>query len=561
MKTNKLKDNILDFLLAFIPMLLLFSWILFFWKITYSLHDDNYMISFASGKYLGHPDAHLIYIKYPLSYLLSYLYTAVPSIDWYGCMLITYNMISLFFITFYFIKKQNTLIKKIIVDVAIYIILLSGWFSELVSFTYTTTAALLGVAMLVIFTLSSNRFIEQLLTLFLAFICYNLRSEIFIMLLPFCGIIWLYKFLTSKRKEHLFFLISLFIIIGCSFTINTLAYSTKDWKDYLEYNENRTLVYDYYYDNGVFDYEQNKELYNKLNLTKTECEVMHNYDLSLYDSELYHIVEILPNHFKLNIPLLSKIKKGYTAITDFKTFMFISILLWTFAFLLVLRNKTKDILITMFGFILFDIILWSYLIFRGRLLSRVVCSMILVQLFSALLFIIMSTERKENILSVLSQKKKHCLLYITMLILAGLSLFDLQTIRMQWHKNNREASYQDITYIENYCNAHPENNYFIDPEAICERKDNFQLTFNNDYENYIILGDWFGNSPLYNQKLEAEGIKSVKEAVYSSSNSFVIVRSAKDATYIADASHSGATLKVIDTIKGGRNGFTVYKLN
>ena len=58
---NHVLENVIVVLL---PLAVFAIWVLTCWDLNYQVHDDRYMMEFVSGKFLGHSDAHLVYIKY-----------------------------------------------------------------------------------------------------------------------------------------------------------------------------------------------------------------------------------------------------------------------------------------------------------------------------------------------------------------------------------------------------------------------------------------------------------------------------------------------------------------
>ena len=53
----------------------------------YGMNDDLQIASVLSGAYSGTPDLHTVYLRAPLSFLLSLLYRILPMLPWFGIFL------------------------------------------------------------------------------------------------------------------------------------------------------------------------------------------------------------------------------------------------------------------------------------------------------------------------------------------------------------------------------------------------------------------------------------------------------------------------------------------
>ena len=65
-----------------------------------SSNDDVMLKSIASGNYTGKPDAHLIYIMYPLGLIFKALYSLGPGISWYDGFMVGLHLLCFFLITY-----------------------------------------------------------------------------------------------------------------------------------------------------------------------------------------------------------------------------------------------------------------------------------------------------------------------------------------------------------------------------------------------------------------------------------------------------------------------------
>ena len=89
----------LSWRLFFVAFLILFYGIEVLWiGPVDGINDDWGMYSTLSGAYLGYPDAHVLFFLYPLSFVLSRLYTLCSFLPWYGLFLHGVQILCLYMI-------------------------------------------------------------------------------------------------------------------------------------------------------------------------------------------------------------------------------------------------------------------------------------------------------------------------------------------------------------------------------------------------------------------------------------------------------------------------------
>ena len=93
-----------------------------------------------------------------------------------------------------------------------------------------------------------------------------------------------------------------------------------------------------------------------------------------------------------------------------------------------------------------------------------------------------------------------------------------------------------------------------------ECKYTFDYDNKNEYENFVSLGDWFGNSPIYKKKLQIENIDSVRQAVLENENVYVIGIVGKDLGFISGITDKDVTIESVDFLDGGMDDYVVYQV-
>lgn len=103
---------------------------------------------------------------------------------------------------------------------------------------------------------------------------------------------------------------------------------------------------------------------------------------------------------------------------------------------------------------------------------------------------------------------------------------------------------------------HPENFYFNDVTSLAMTTWNVHLWNPKQYRmNYMSLGDWMSFSPIWQEKLEQNGISSVREALYGQDNIYLISSFDRGTEYLTEL-YDGVTCEQVDTIRQ----FKVYRL-
>lgn len=556
----------INILVVLVPLLLFMIWVFTKWYITYQVHDDRYMMEFLSGKFLGYSDAHLVYIKYPLAFLIQCFYKLFPSHDWYAVVMVMTQFAMIGINTYYIVRKQDGIAKKILSQVIFYSLFLLCWLNEVTRFTYSTVAAFVGVTVIVVYVLGEDRIRDFALLLVLCFISFNMRTDLFLMVIPICGIIWIYKMIYQKenRKKQPVFLGCLVGVIAVSIGWNHLAYSSDGWSNYVKYNKARTEVYDYAYDD-LIDYDQNIEMYEGLGISREQCAVLKSYDLYLYDMELmdrmgdiasaYHNPRSVSNRIKNAISVV--IKDG---LLESKMMALVSFVCCGMALFCIIYYRDRKYAILAVTFACVHVILWFYLGYKDRILPRVSHSMLLMQIVTPLvcMYYVMIQNRAKEIKHNCTWRKAG---YIGLIaaILAVL-VYDVKLSSKLIWRNQVEAEYGDQYIIEEYCNSHSDNFYFLDVFSVVECKYVFDYNNPNIYENFLSLGDWFSNSPIYQSKLEKEGIESVRDAVLYGDNVYVIGIAGGNLDFIKGITDKKVDIIEVDYLDAGMDDYIVYQI-
>lgn len=507
-------------------MTFLFAMLLFT-PITYAINDDVAMKNIASGVISGTPDGHLIFIKYALGYIISVLYRLYDGIDWYGSFMIGVMLLC----TVMILKRFVCFLKKdfvfgITASATIFMIVI---YDNIVNFQFTVVAAIVAATALFLYNTidleKQNYQKEYLVILLLAWTAYCIRSRVFIMALPFAGVI----FFTSKDKlkNKLVFAVILLMGIFAIEGVETVAYDSKEWDDYLKFNEARSELYDYY---GIPSYEENEEFYKSINIKKHDVENLKEYRLyfvsdEVRDGKVNQVADYAKQQWEQQNTITEKMGKGLDLIierlreNEFGALFFITLFVLVLnLYDAVLCNKGTIGLSVIF--VAVEITLWIYLAFEGRLPERVIVSLLIIELFS--LMSIWYTKHNKFIDNYVGDKSKN-LFYVVMCL-----FIVMNGQRIEQRQNSYYNSNMQFEIVTDYFERNPENLYFIETCPIAKYTENYSFFNKNKIENFSTLGGWLAFSPLRKEGLENFKIENVARATVNNTNVFVVLETITD---------------------------------
>lgn len=523
------KKSIWEFLFCMMISVLLFAVIYKCMPIIFSTNDDRMIMEIVSGKFSGKPESYGIQMTFGLTWLMSRLYAIAGNLQWYVIILMSAQIFSFGTILYRLQSFQKNTVRKIEVIALAILVYLVLWSDVFTAMTYTSTAGFVGLAALFWYGSSKTNWKNLLMTAFLANLSFSIRPNIFYMLLPLAGIIYLWKIIWKEKKRKLtiwapFLMLSITAVL---FMTDACAYSVDGWKEFRTFFDQRTTIYDYYH---YLPYTENKELYDSCGITEEEF-----YMLKIYD---YTLLGDLPKEFfPKYIDAYQKYEKeqGITFFTkaldgvkDFSknvfsngygtanTILFIvSIVLLVYLFI----KKEWALFIYLAVQYLSVIVLWQYFTYWGRAIGRIQVTMSLL-LLSVILNVCMELHPIK-----LPELKWQCI--GKTMIFAVLLIFAAKTMKGTYYYNIQKVyEFQDIEEIRRFCSENPDNLYFMDIMTMVGLDG--QATIQNEGVekiSYHLLGDWLAYCPLYDKKLRDAGIDNVKEAVCSE-NAYTIILNA-----------------------------------
>lgn len=556
--TEKRKNMVWAVLCAAVYIVLLWNLIPF----VYGIIDDRSMMEIVSGQYLGHPDAHTIFSGYWYSLFLTGLYGLIPNMDWYAFSYLVLQGFCMSLVIYRLICREGIAWKKIAVTVAVYTFFLAFAAQALVQLTFTTTAAVLGITVIFWYMTAEKIRRRDIVLLFaLCFLTQQVRYDIFYMILPVCGVLWVFRFFEKEQKNiwHLLIPVCVLSVFGLGALGNIAGYGSQEWQAYKQYDQNRTAVYDFP-DHTLPVYEGAEDFYASIGIEKkSRARTLINYNYTADDRitpeffgeyiEAYD--RTFPTGISVKYRILQSVKEYGKGALNRRFYVQHVAALLLYGMLAVWYFAKKNWcfcgkIICVTGI---QMLLWIYLLYTGRIPERVIYSMNLMLMTTAIL-LWMEALRKARIF-------RHILragMVVVCAVLFAVAFFRVRELRQE----NLEMSHrnEDIETLKEYCMEHSENYYFNDVTSMAFTTYNVQLWRAKPYTmNYMSLGDWMSFSPVWREKLEQEGISSVKEALYERDNVYLICSFDKGLEYLT-LLYDNVTCTEVDKIPG----FTIYRL-
>lgn len=545
------------------------------------INDDWGMYSILSGAYTGIPDAHVMFFLYPLSWLLSKLYSLCSFIPWYGLFQHGVQIGSLFTVyrrTLRIRKKHDP--EKFLIPVACTTFLLLFFIINLNVLSeaqYTTTAGLAAAAALFCFITArtgqskSGFFRDNIPTFLLSWIAFSMRQNIFYLCLPMAGMLWLAKWILSRRNRHedtafklLGFALILGLGMGILWGINAAAYASPEWSDFRKINHYRERVGDFY---TWPEYEECKDDLNALGIDEESYLYRRSgapyigHDMTVSDWEDMH--RIARKYYLARTSLKDRLKRTVVGLVN--VFFYEDgmqpanllaglLLLLTPVYILFERNGQALFVYLMYLF--GRTVSWCYVLYEGRFPKRIVQPLI-----TADFLILFAILLAFNLLRPNSIRKSAAALAIVL----PLSVFSLHVTRVNVQENYR-VHRETWEGLKDYCFSHPDNFYIWTYnsgtlEHFCE------MSFAMDqgiYQNFLYTNWGVVCNPNTQKKLSDQGIGSFGQDLVDSNHVYFILQEAphnEEHPVILYFRHTfQAKLTVADTFTAGDTPYCVYQL-
>ena len=579
---KKIPSSLQEVLLFLILLTASYAILLLFIKPVDAINDDWGMYSILSGAYTGTPDAHVMFFLYPLSWLLSKLYSMWSFIPWYGLFQHAVQILCLFTVYRRILrisKRRNPQASLLPPALAAFLILFFIIdLNVLAEAQYTTTAGLAAAAALFCFITSrisqpnTGFFLDNIPTLLFAWVSFSMRQNIFYLMLPMAGMLWLSKWISAYKNKYegaaaklLGFALLLIAGMGLLWGANAAAYSAEEWSDFRKINHYRERVGDFY---GWPEYEECPEDLQALGLDEEAYMYRKHgaphigYGMSVSDWKQMH--DLAKRCYLARTSLSERLKN--IVVTAVNVFFYqegmqpanlLAGLLLLLTPVLIFLERNASALFVYLMYLFGRGVSWGYVLYEGRFPKRIIQPLITVD-FLILLGIILAFN-----LFPLEKRRQY---YVLLPLLLGLSLFSAYATCRDIAENYRvhEKTWREL---REYCSAHPDN-FYIWTYNSGTLEHFYETPFGRGqdaYQNFIYTNWGVICNPNTQKKLDAQGISSFGRDLVDSEHVYFILQEApynEEHPVIMYFRHTyQAGLTVTDTFTAGDTTYMVYQLH
>lgn len=611
----------------------------------YDLNDDVLIKDILSGVYSGTPDGHTMQLLYPLGALLALLYRGL-SIPVFGAFLLFCQFGSIWAVGYRSIvlvdeeraardgapfapgmcsaafaarlaepavcSAWNITAERLGVKGVLLLVEALFWFaamgSHLVYLQYTVTAGMLAGA--AIFWVVTAKGKERFWALLLYWLSFCLRPEMALLCLPLAGAgglcIWgREKQIFSKEslRHYLGLFAALVIGMGVFYGLDVLAYSDPNWKDFRQFFDERTILYDYHLD-FVEQYDENREAYEETGVSRTLQEMLKNYNFGAadeIDTQMLSSLAVQAKKTDAKESVLSQVKKAIWRLVH-ENWLSKSDLPWNVVWLAVVfawcscclqkgnrRYFWQPVFVVCVGGML-----WSYLLMQGRMVDRVTHPLYLAQILLAAglggtagnrqlkmrtaekcdavghtdaatgaAIVCSDAENSDVSRNVNTRSTGRIHTVMTAAVCGVILLLCILRVPGTWQGVAREQTHRETVNQTNedvfaYCEKHASTLFLEDVYSTVAYSEKIMLDRDKPF-NYDLLGGWLVKSPLTKQKLSAFGYASMGEAARSSEKVCLLADEGTDMSWLTEYLEERGEPGMLLRIGSAGEGVEVYQ--
>ncbi|MGN0412591.1 MAG: hypothetical protein ACI4FV_06090 [Lachnospiraceae bacterium] len=554
---NILNSDVKKKCIIFISLIIAGLWILLIYAktgIIFETNDDRYISEILSGTLTGSPEAHTTHVNYLLCLPLMLLYRITRSVAWYGWMLVLCQIFCYTVLCYLFLKKWGTF------SLLLYFGILFSGFYMTGLLQYTSTAALLAATGYACFYLIDDSrkslgvfFVSEMLAFFI-------RRQAMLMIQPL-GMLTLLglmlsdkmtfiskvndkteksrfdskkyfsrSFLTDYIRQCMIPVISLLLALVIGILGKYIGYHSADWKEYLRFNVAREEMFDYY---GTPDYASAKRILDRYQVSEAQYLSFCNFTIleeNLSADCLCELADLAKEQYvaergtsdlvHIKNCVVSSIR-GYLS-DEYWQISRITVVLWVLLVLSILCFRKFTFLFPAIGLFIGRTITWTYLLYRGRVLARVVMPMyvceiiLLIMMLGSILFYDRAATLSSDSDSSFSKKiarqsfiqahmptsMRLSVIKATMILLCILLFLfvSLKSGMMQYRyvkeQNQAQSVFvQSFPELQEYCLSHPENHYLIEAQSLGYYYGGAISPAMYQPRNSLVSGCWYFPSP------------------------------------------------------------------
>lgn len=514
--------------------------------------DDARLLYVYAGYASGNPTGVYLFSNSVFGWILSTLYTLIPTLNWYH---IYHLFVILFFLTVLGIAIHQVFNRISTISIFIHLITIILCFSNTILLMHFEQAATLtgcsGLILLIIHkhTYSIRSQMSLLVGIAILFIASYLQEKnafyviaCFALLITFYKIIKLQSDKTDQTKKATVNLVALIIgVFLCVLVLSALQTASRVgiyWEEYAEYNPYRISYWDY--DHTEFD--DDPELFLNAGWSKefsTLVDEMFFLDERFSAEGLSHIVDKFDrtsttrsgSFLYLTLSTLRQVfRTEPKTLTD--AFYIISVLVFFSLIIAHYRPEIKSILpdLLCISFALAGMgLLLIYLAWRGRLPLRAFHAVVFPALVTVLFVSLKATMQISNLGS--NKISTTFKVIATMIVVLLMSLNVYQVIQT-FQADQNSLSYRSrvsaqVKDIEAYVLENQDNLYVFDLFG-AQNYDPRTHYPNNDLRNLLVWGSSYIYTPTYYEQIHQFGLKEVTAKTFTKDNVYLVTSKLND---------------------------------
>lgn len=511
-KTNKSeyinRVSLINILMALSIALITWGIVAIGFDFFYDLNDDVLIKDILSGAYTGTPSGYNNQMMYPISVLIAGLYRLIPSVPWYGIILMGGLATCVSIIVYRLLCYTINIWIKLAMSVFTIVFILGIYLDEITNMTYTVVSAMLATAACIwVLTDNNLRLRDNIVPIVLCIISFNIRSEMFLLICPYLAAVALIKFIFELSKKTLgnLSIIAAVILSGIAvtFLIDTIAYSGSEWREYRRLFDARTEVYDF---TGIPEYDTNEDFYESEGITREQWQLLVDYNYALDDNISADTLEKIASYVRsgeakdangdpytrANVEIKTSIGQYIRSIVDFTAdpmympLRLIVTLLFIALIILSVLSRRGDTLVGLAVVLLCRSVPWIYFYYSGRPVERLSHPMFFIE--AAILLTMLC---QTNI-----GRLDKGLVYLTLILILVLCVVNLKTEWSDTAQQMREREEVNASY-EKLCDhtMTTEGYYLIDVYSTVDYTEKV-FAPQADKSNQMLAGGWMAGSPL-----------------------------------------------------------------
>lgn len=560
---NKCDINIKRAVSALLITVLYFAVVFMIFDAVYAINDDLMIQSVLSGSYYEiYPFTY--YFSVVLGVIIAGLYAISPGIGWLGLFFISVFFICLFFILYRNLGISDSPVKKAVILVITLLAYTFLCLKSLIMLHYTVVAAVAGATGIYLFvTKKDNKGLVVPIILFV--LTYLIRVKVFFMVMCFVTVAFLALILKEglkSIKSYIPYILSFLGAMVIVLILNYLPMLNEEWREYVDYNDVRTTVYDY---TGVACDDYAVDYYEKNGMSRDTMELYRSYNILLKNKDTYDDLVLIGEYGNIRINETSTIQRLKDAFVTYFyrvikkwpdiPFNYFAVFLYFVVFATVIICGKYKMLVPIIASGLGRSVLWLYLIFMGRYPERVTLSLYIIEIFLLMgIFVFVLGDHKPD-------NKVKQVIATTIVSILGFAflccgIYDIKHAIEPYKRIVNDNSAMDVLY--SYMGEHPDNMYFMDVYATVTRTMYAVKDYETLQENYMVLGGWEIGSPLAEKKMDYIGASNASIALCENENTYLVIKDGVGASLQDFNTWIGATGVLADTVETSVGTYYIY---